>query len=109
MDVLLVVVGAVSAAGVGATFPLFTLFWGDATDAFASALPGEEVKQVMFNMLQLGLASFLVGWLMMAVWTITGERQGIRCRVEYLSAILGQEISWFDSSEEGSLATKLSD
>ena len=43
---------------------------------------------------------------MFACWMIAGERQGIACRKAYLRSLLGQEIAWFDVTNQMELASK---
>ena len=43
---------------------------------------------------------------MFACWMITGERQGVACRKDYLKSLLRQEIGWFDTINQSELSTK---
>jgi ATP-binding cassette, subfamily B (MDR/TAP), member 1 len=43
---------------------------------------------------------------MVGFWIITGQRQSIACRKEYLKSLLRQEIGWFDTINQSELATK---
>lgn len=71
--------------------PLFALLWGDMLDSFKSQ--AEMVNQTL-NMLLLfiyiGIAVFVSGWIMIGAWLITGERQSIECRKQYLKSLLRQ-------------------
>lgn len=45
---------------------------------------------------------------MTAAWMITGERQSIRCRKQYLLSLLRQEIGWFDMINQAELSSQFS-
>jgi ATP-binding cassette subfamily B (MDR/TAP) protein 1 len=42
-------------------------------------------------------------------WTAAGERQTQKFRARYVSAVLSQEMGWFDSCGAGELATRVSE
>jgi ATP-binding cassette subfamily B (MDR/TAP) protein 1 len=62
----------------GASMPLFALLWGNMLDSFAGY---DDMVNQTFHMLLLfiyvGLGVFASGWVMVAAWLITGERQSI--------------------------------
>ena len=43
----------------------------------------------------------------MSFWIISGENQSIRYRRAYFSAILKQEVGWFDKNDANQLSTKI--
>jgi ATP-binding cassette subfamily B (MDR/TAP) protein 1 len=45
---------------------------------------------------------------MITCWLITGERQATVCRKKYFSALLKQEIGWFDCINQSELSTNFS-
>lgn len=89
--------------------PLFALLWGDMLDSFKSK---QDMTSQTLNMLLLfiyiGIAVFISGWIMIAAWMITGERQSIQCRKQYLRSLLRQEIGWFDSINQAELSSQFS-
>ena len=42
-------------------------------------------------------------------WTTTGEKQSQKFREQYVTAILSQEIGWFDVCGAGELSTKVAE
>lgn len=98
-DIILMTVGSIAALIMGAIIPIFSLLWGDLTDAFSSNHDElvAKTRNIMFIFFGVGAGSFVIGWLMFACWMITGERQAIACRKAYLKSLLRQEIGWFDS------------
>lgn len=57
----------------------------------------DSAKNIMINFILIGIAAWVAGWGMFACWMISGERQGIALRKEYLRSLLRQEIGWFDT------------
>lgn len=57
---------------------------------------------------EIGIGVFGSGWIMIACWLITGERQSMRCRKEYLKSLLRQEIGWFDLVNQSELTSQFS-
>jgi ATP-binding cassette, subfamily B (MDR/TAP), member 1 len=49
-----------------------------------------------------------VGWVMIASWLITGERQAAACRKAYFATLLKQEIGWFDCVNQSELSSNFS-
>lgn len=101
LDKVLMAVGSLGAFVEGAAMPVFTILWGNMTDAFGGSTsdPDASVNQsrdIMWNFLEIGLGVFVASWLMLGCWMIAGERQAIRCRKKYLAALLKQEVGWFD-------------
>lgn len=89
--------------------PLFALLWGNMIDSFKSkAEMVDQTKNMLLLFIYIGLAVFATGWIMIASWLITGERQSIECRKQYLKSLLRQEIGWFDSINQAELSSQFS-
>ncbi|KAI9225182.1 MAG: ABC transporter type 1, transmembrane domain-containing protein, partial [Piptocephalis tieghemiana] len=56
----------------------------------------------------LAAGTFVVSYFQMSLWMYVGERQCKRIRELYYSAILRQEIGWFDRTSSGNLTSRLS-
>ncbi|KAK4490259.1 hypothetical protein RD792_000921 [Penstemon davidsonii] len=69
----------------------------------------QEVRQVSFIFIGLALVTILVYLLLHYFYTLMGERLIARVRLLMFSAILSNEIGWYDKDENstGSLASKL--
>ncbi|KAI9123102.1 hypothetical protein K1719_005991 [Acacia pycnantha] len=93
LDYLLMLVGTVGAVANGIAMPLMIIFIGDTIDAFGRSA---ETKQVSLKFVYLAVGAFLVSFLQVTCWMVTGERQAARMRGLYLKTILGQDISFFD-------------
>ncbi|KAJ8898760.1 hypothetical protein K2173_005065 [Erythroxylum novogranatense] len=99
MDVILMIVGTVSAIANGLSMPIVSILFGQMSDAFGQN-QGKHVlhvvSQVCARMEYLAVATGLVSFLQVTCWIITGERQAARIRSLYLKAVLRQEVGFFD-------------
>ncbi|CAI5536824.1 unnamed protein product [Closterium sp. Naga37s-1] len=100
-DVLLMLCGSTAAIGLGVAFPLISLLFGDLTDAFGqnSADPSAllvAVTDVSIKFVYLAIGAGVAGYIEMACWMTTGERQAARVRRRYLAAVLRQDMAYFD-------------
>jgi ATP-binding cassette, subfamily B (MDR/TAP), member 1 len=90
-DYILMAVGTICACAMGTALPSFALLWGNMTNSFSD--PDKMVDAswgVMFNFIEIGVGAVFAGWGMFGCWMITGERQGIACRKQYLQSLLKQ-------------------
>ena len=53
------------------------------------------------------VASWLVGYMQCAFWSISAIRQIQRIRMLFFNSILRQDIGWFDVNEAGGLTTRM--
>jgi ATP-binding cassette subfamily B (MDR/TAP) protein 1 len=90
-DYILMAVGTVCACAMGTALPAFALLWGSMTNSFGNNdTMVEAAKQVMLQFIYIGLGALVAGWGMFGCWMITGDRQGIACRKQYLKSLLKQ-------------------
>lgn len=89
-DIILMVVGSIGAAAMGVAMPSFALLWGNMTNSFGSGDLVGSARNIMLDFIYIGIAAFVAGWLMFACWMISGERQAIECRKQYLRSLLKQ-------------------
>ncbi|KAL5227561.1 hypothetical protein ABZP36_015826 [Zizania latifolia] len=100
LDVLLMVVGTVGAAGNGMSEPLMTVFFGNVINSFGQNGSGtilRSVTKVVLNFVYLGIGTSVASFLQVSCWTVAGERQAARIRSLYLKAVLRQDIAFFDT------------
>jgi ATP-binding cassette, subfamily B (MDR/TAP), member 1 len=109
-DYTMMVVGTLGGLALGASTPVFILFWGQFTDVFSSNIDVivEEAKNQLLKFIYLGIGALLLGWAMVTGWTITGERQAVACRKAYFASLLRQEIGWFDCINQSGLSSNFS-
>jgi ABC-type multidrug transport system fused ATPase/permease subunit len=112
-DRILILIGTVCSAAVGAIQPVSIIILGKFLTDFTQVLmePGSDmlsaVMPVILIFVYLGTANLVLGYLCQCCWVLSGEFQTRRIRKMYVHAILRQDMGWFDQAEEGSLTTRL--
>lgn len=131
-ELLLNALGIVLAIAVGAAQPLMTLIFGRLTKLFTTfgALADEVRRDGMTPELAvrlqdaqrnlkkeaglnavwlvvIGLGILVCTYTYMLVFNYTSEHQGKRIRREYLSAVLRQEVAFFDDVGSGEIASRI--
>ncbi|CAA2957191.1 ABC transporter B family member 9-like [Olea europaea var. sylvestris] len=100
LDVLLIIVGSISAVGNGLAQPIMTLIFGQLINSFAGTDQKHvvhEVSKISLKYVYLAVGAGLASFLQMSCWMVTGERQATRIRGLYLKTILRQDIEFFDT------------
>ncbi|GAA0167368.1 ATP-binding cassette [Lithospermum erythrorhizon] len=100
VDIALVVVGSICAIMNGTSQPVMALLFGSLVETFGTSDHQNivhNITKVCLKIFYLGIGNGVVACLQGLCWSITGERQVVRLQGEYLSAILRQDISYFDS------------
>ncbi|XP_002519757.2 ABC transporter B family member 9 [Ricinus communis] len=100
LDMVLMIVGTVSAIGNGLAQPLMTLLFGQLINSFGTTDPSNvvhEVSKLSLKLVYLAIGSGIASLLQVACWMVTGERQSARIRGLYLKTILRQDIGFFDT------------
>lgn len=93
--------GAVAA---GAILPSFSILFGEFTNAFGNPDATSfmnVIKDLSLKFLFLGIGAGVADFLSNTLWTWSGNRQANRIRAMYLSSIISQDISFFDTSKTG--------
>uniref|UniRef100_A0A8C3PXH7 ATP-binding cassette sub-family B member 5 n=1 Tax=Chrysolophus pictus TaxID=9089 RepID=A0A8C3PXH7_CHRPC len=128
VDILLMVVGLIAAAANGTGLPLMIIIFGDMTNAFvlsgvnssssvnnSSCQPSAgvdiEAEMTKFAYYYVGIGFAVLILSTVQVWTflIAATRQTSRIRRKFFFAVLHQEMAWFDSTQIGTLNTRLTD
>lgn len=70
----MMVIGTLGGLALGASTPVFILFWGEFTDVFNQSIDAivEEAKQILLKFIYLGIGTLIMGWAMISCWIITG-------------------------------------
>ncbi|GLJ54828.1 hypothetical protein SUGI_1177560 [Cryptomeria japonica] len=102
IDVVLMVLGTIGGLGHGLAHPGGYLFLGMALQAFGTHQNDTDAMvKALYKVLPyvwyLAVAMLPAGFLEVACWIYTSERQSSRLRLHYMKAILNQEISYFDT------------
>ncbi|KAL4426347.1 hypothetical protein ABPG74_006285 [Tetrahymena malaccensis] len=110
-DWTMMIIGSIAALLNGLSYPSFSLIFGQMIDSFGPTSTGDDLVKaagtqcIYFAII--GVVSFLLSWIQLGCWMITGERQSIQFRKHYFKAIINQEIGWFDQVNPNELSSKI--
>ncbi|PIA30044.1 hypothetical protein AQUCO_05700033v1 [Aquilegia coerulea] len=100
LDIVLMIIGTISAIANGLAQPLMTLIFGQVINTFGSSDPSHivsDVSKVSLDFVYLAIGAAIASFCQVSCWMVTGERQAARIRGMYLKTILGQDITFFDT------------
>ncbi|NXH93162.1 MDR1 protein, partial [Edolisoma coerulescens] len=136
VDVLLMVVGLVAAAANGTGMPLMIIIFGEMTNSFVlsgvetngkklkldfstywiSSCPSDpgvdiegEMTKFAYYYVGIGFAVLILSIIQVWTFLVTATRQTARIRQKFFFAVLHQEMAWFDTTQIGTLNTRLTD
>ncbi|NXH35695.1 MDR1 protein, partial [Myiagra hebetior] len=129
VDVLLMVVGLVAAAANGTGMPLMIIIFGEMTNSFvlsgmesndtsvnSSSCPSDpgvdiegEMTKFAYYYVGIGFAVLILSIIQVWTFLVTATRQTARIRQKFFFAVLHQEMAWFDTTQIGTLNTRLTD
>ncbi|PNF32792.1 hypothetical protein B7P43_G04482 [Cryptotermes secundus] len=112
-ELLHVLVGCIAATAVGCALPLFAILFGEVYGVLSIQDPEEiqsETNWYCILFVVIGVVTGLGMFLQMHLFSLAGVRLTARLRVAAFSAILRQEIGWFDDEKNsvGTLCARLS-
>ncbi|XP_065439383.1 ATP-dependent translocase ABCB1-like isoform X5 [Chrysemys picta bellii] len=134
LDIILMIIGLIAAVANGTGLPLLVIVFGEMTNRFVMigqavnmssvnlsavmncsstcpAIPGLDIEAEMtrFAYYYAGIGFAVVILSTVQVWTFltSAARQTARIRQKFFFAILHQEMAWFDTSQIGTLNTRL--
>ncbi|NWH30399.1 MDR1 protein, partial [Chloropsis hardwickii] len=135
VDVLLMVVGLVAAAANGTGMPLMIIIFGEMTNTFVlsgmqsngkkfklnfstyhSSCPSDpgvdiegEMTKFAYYYVGIGFAVLILSIIQVWTFLVAATRQTSRIRQKFFFAVLHQEMAWFDTTQIGTLNTRLTD
>uniref|UniRef100_A0A674I7H9 ATP-binding cassette sub-family B member 5 n=1 Tax=Terrapene triunguis TaxID=2587831 RepID=A0A674I7H9_9SAUR len=110
LDITLMVFGTIAAVLNGVCLPLMSLVFGEMSDGFVSGcISQESLRKETIHILYLFSTALVFGYLQISFWVLAAARQTKKIRKTFFHAILGQELSWFDTSNSGELNTRLTE
>ncbi|KAL3603315.1 hypothetical protein D5086_004174 [Populus alba] len=100
-DHFLMFLGLVGSCAHGAVFPVFFVLFGHLIDSLGHVgsdphQMSSQVSKYSLDLVYLGLGVFVAGWIGVASWMQTGERQTARLRLKYLQSVLRKDMNFFD-------------
>ncbi|KAM4702863.1 ATP-dependent translocase ABCB1-like [Rhinophrynus dorsalis] len=132
-DILLMIVGLLCALACGTGLPIMIIVFGQMTDSFVlsginsnTSLPSNissgtgcaymgaidiEAEMTRFSYYYIGIGCAVFVLSLFQVWTflLSATRQTNRIRQKFFKAVLHQEMAWFDSTQIGTLNTRLTE
>ncbi|KFV72988.1 Multidrug resistance protein 1, partial [Dryobates pubescens] len=132
VDILLMVIGLLAAAANGTGLPLMIIVFGEMTNSFVLSgvksnvsedtsvtsiscssnstidIEGEMTKFAYYYV-AIGFAVLILSTIQVWTFLIAATRQAARIRQKFFFAVLHQEMSWFDTTQIGTLNTRLTD
>eukprot|EP00250_Pteridium_aquilinum_P021625 c25182_g3_i2 orf=556-4299(-) len=102
LDYLLMAGGTIGACGHGAALPLAVLLFGNIVDSVGIYFLDpprlyQDASKYCLYCVYVGIVTLASAWLEVFCWTYTGERQSSKMRVQYLRALLSQDIGFYDT------------
>ena len=114
-DKVLLAIGTLGSMVLGVAQPLQIVFFGNVVNAFnPNAATGDDafrdsINHTVIQFVIVGAVVLVTGATQIACWNIAAARQTKRLRHAYATAILRQEVGWFDVNEPMQLATRVAD
>jgi ABC-type multidrug transport system fused ATPase/permease subunit len=112
LDVLLVVVGSLGGLTHGVMMPVFSIIFGSLLDDFNAADTASltrNVSKTAAYLVYVAIAVFVASYFQVMCFVVAAQRQSARIRVAYFSALLRQEMGWYDEQETGALTARIGD
>eukprot|EP00835_Amoeboradix_gromovi_P000346 NODE_12_length_45166_cov_0.552511.p1 type:complete len:1242 gc:universal NODE_12_length_45166_cov_0.552511:5467-9192(+) len=130
-ELVLMLIGFISAIGFGSSLPVQTLFFGQVIDSFnkydftvnhPEYFPGQNYEQlklnakenvqsqvlnIVYSFIVLAVVAFICAYLLQSLWCYTGAMQSRRIRLKFFHSMLKQPVEWHDQKKPGELTTHL--
>eukprot|EP01068_Selenidium_serpulae_P017365 Selendium_serpulae@DN6374_c0_g1_i1.p1 len=99
--------GAILFALNGLLMPIFILIFGELINTIGGANPSADLDKYTILMVLLGAVAFVLCFSGTTLLDLSAERQIRAFRVDFISAIMGQEMAYYDKHDSGTFATRL--
>lgn len=117
LDFALIFIGFFASIAAGIPFPLLGILFGELVDDLNStscSASSEDHKSLqtaisrkLLLVIYVTIANFCLIWLHCGCWSLFGERVVRRLRYSYLTAVLRQDLAYFETLPAGYIATRL--
>ncbi|XP_041104910.1 ATP-dependent translocase ABCB1 [Polyodon spathula] len=132
LEIIMMIVGLICAAGHGVALPIMLIVFGQMTDSFVNsglkqntsatqmntsskcaAASGVDIESEMtkyaYYYIGIGAAVLVLATMQVAMFLLSATRQTKRIREKLFHAILHQHMGWFDTHQIGTLNQRLTD
>ncbi|WBW74079.1 leptomycin transmembrane transporter Pmd1 [Schizosaccharomyces osmophilus] len=113
-DYLLQLAGCITSIGAGLGMPLMSLVAGKLAKAFTDLASGRgaetfqhDVNHFVLYFIYIAVGVFGCSYIYTVTFIVSGERISRRIRQQYLHAVLGQNIGYFDRLGAGEITTRI--
>uniref|UniRef100_A0A8C0AX13 ABC-type xenobiotic transporter n=1 Tax=Buteo japonicus TaxID=224669 RepID=A0A8C0AX13_9AVES len=113
------VVGLIAAVANGTGLPLMIIVFGEMTNSFvlsgvkSNVSEGKKLKSdfstFAYYYVGIGCAVLILSTIQVWTFLVAATRQTARIRQKFFFAVLHQEMAWFDTTQIGTLNTRLTD
>ncbi|KAK6226325.1 abc multidrug transporter [Colletotrichum tabaci] len=117
IDVMLFVVGSITAAAAGVPFPLMGILFGQLIDDMNGATCSEgvgdtdayqdAVNDKVLKLVYISIGSFALIYCYTTCWSVLSQRLAQRFREKYFQSLLRQDVGFFESRQAGEVSSRL--
>ncbi|WYZ37540.1 hypothetical protein EsH8_II_001046 [Colletotrichum jinshuiense] len=117
IDVVLFVVGSITAAAAGVPFPLMGILFGQLIDDMNGATCSEglgdasayqaAVNEKVLKLVYISIGSFALIYCYTTSWGLLSQRLAQRFREKYFQSLLRQDVGFFESRQAGEVSSRL--
>uniref|UniRef100_A0A674I9C3 ABC-type xenobiotic transporter n=1 Tax=Terrapene triunguis TaxID=2587831 RepID=A0A674I9C3_9SAUR len=107
LDIILMMIGLIAAVANGTGLPLIIVVIGEMTNRFVTI--GQAVNLFAYYYAGIGFAVVILSTIQVWTFLTSAARQTARIRQKFFFAVLHQEMAWYDTSQTGTLNTRLTD
>lgn len=115
LEWVIIAVSSICAIAAGAVLPLMTVVFGSLSGTFQGMFQGtlsrsqfnDELTKFVLYFVYLFIGEFFTCYIATVGWIYVGERISSRIRENYLSAILRQNVGYFDKLGAGEITTRI--
>lgn len=90
-----------------AVSPVLMAIFGEVPNCITDDDFISTINTFAYYFIIIAVATILIGYLMVAIFQTTAERQIYKMRLAYYRSVLRQDIAWFDENASGEVASRL--
>lgn len=109
LDWVLIIIGSIASCGSGLAQPAMMVIFGDMLDGFNGGDLLDDVKEISLQFVWLGIYAAGTAGVAHFCFATAGLRQTKRWRASFLTAILRQDVGWFDVANPAELTSKIAE
>ena len=115
VDMVIIALASLGAIAGGSAMPLMTIIFGELTGTFQGYFNGtttgavfqHELTKMVLYFVYLAIGEFITIYVATAGWIYVGDHISSKIREQYLSAMMRQNIAFFDKLGAGEITTRI--